>query len=194
MRIQAPMAETRNELTRLLRSWSDGSDEAAGRLMQLVYRELRTLAHRQLRNEGRRTLDTTELVHEAYLRLVGSQSPWGGRAHFFSAAARAMRHILVERARSRNAQKRGGGQKAATLDEALCYADERAGEVLELDEALTRLTEVNQRAGRIVEMKCFVGMTSQEIGEVLGVSVPTVDRDWKTARAWLMRELSGDAR
>ncbi len=186
------MSENPTRLTQLLRSWSGGSEEAGGQLMELVYRELRGLAHRQLRNEGRRTLDTTELVHEAYMRLVGSDHPWGGRAHFFSAAARAMRHILVERARSRNAQKRGGGLAPATLDEAFCYADERADEVLELDDALNRLAEVQERAARIVEMKCFVGMTSKEIAEVVGVSVPTVERDWKTARAWLMRELSSD--
>lgn len=178
------------ELTALLRSWSDGDSEAGDRLIEVVYAELRRVAHGQLGREfGKRTLDTTELVHESWLRL-GEASHWNGRAHFFGAAARAMRQILVERARSRGALKRGGDRTPVTLDDSLLYDDARASELLDLDDALDRLGARSERAARVVEMRCFVGMTMEEIAEVVGVSLPTVERDWRTARAWLMRELA----
>jgi RNA polymerase sigma factor (TIGR02999 family) len=162
-------------------------------LAPLVYEELRLMASRQLAGQRQgHTLNTTALVHESYLKLVNQASrSWQDRAHFLSVAAVAMRHILVNHAHKRNAQKRGGGKSPATLDEALVAGQEmRTDELLALDEALERLDEVSPRQRAVVEYRFFGGLTHEEIAEVLDVSVPTVRRDWRLARAWLSRELS----
>jgi RNA polymerase sigma factor (TIGR02999 family) len=162
-------------------------------LAPLVYDELRLMASRQLaRQHQGHTLNTTALVHEAYLKLVNQASrSWQDRAHFLSVAAVAMRHILVNHAHKRNAQKRGAGRASVTLDEALVPGEEmRTEELLALDEALDRLNQVSPRQRAVVEYRFFGGLTHEEIAEVLGVSVPTVRRDWRLARAWLSREIS----
>lgn len=157
-----------------------------------VYEELRRVAHRHLRGEQTgHTLDTTALVHEAYLELARlDHIRWPGRAYVLAAASRAMRRILVDFAVARRAQKRGGGAIAAPLDDAVAMAVSRGDDLLALDEALTRLTEVNARYGQVVECRFFGGMSVEETAEALGTSPATVKRDWTMARAWLNRELS----
>jgi len=167
-----------------------------GELMPLVYDELRRIARHHLGGQrAGHTLDTTALVHESYLKLAKQSSrSWEDRAHFLSVAAVAMRHVLVNYAHHRNAQKRGGGRAPATLDEALVGGKEmRTDELLALDQALDRLDEVSSRQRAVVEYRFFGGLTHEEIAEVLEVSVPTVRRDWRLARAWLSRELSTGA-
>jgi RNA polymerase sigma factor (TIGR02999 family) len=179
-------------LTELLQRWDAGDQDARDALVAGVYEELRAIAHRRLEAErGPQTLDTTSLVHETYLKLAGSREVgWESRAHFFSIAARQMRQILVDRARARLADKRGGGVQPATLDEGLIYDDGKAARLLDIDGALEKLAEVNERASSIVEMRFFVGMTMKEISAVIDASLATVERDWTMARAWLMRELA----
>lgn len=159
--------------------------------MPLVYDELRAIAHREmLRERADHTLDTTALVHEAYLNLVKNERlDWQSRAHFLSMAAIAMRRILVDYARRRAADKRGGGEAIVTLDDSQLAHESRPEEFIELDEALTRLNTRNPRLASVVTYKFFGGLTHDEIAEVLGVSVPTVHRDWRLARLWLSREL-----
>jgi RNA polymerase sigma factor (TIGR02999 family) len=181
------------EITALLLDLRKGNPTVMRELMPLVYEELRRMAKRQL--GGQRpghTLNTTALVHESYLKLVNQSSrSWQDRAHFLSVAAVAMRHILVNHAHRRNAQRRGGGQVVATLNEAVMGGQEmRTDELLALDEALDRLDAVSPRQRAVVEYRFFGGLTHEDIAEVLGVSVPTVRRDWRIARAWLSRELS----
>ncbi|MEO0560065.1 MAG: ECF-type sigma factor [Bacteroidota bacterium] len=188
------------EITRLLDAHRDGHPEAFGKLLPLVYDELRQIAHRHLRG-GRRSdaMQTTALVHEAYLRLAGpsSASPnrrvANDRAHFFAVAATAMRHVLVDTARRRNALKRGGGAHATTLGDAKGLAvDTDAEEVLALDDALARLATLDARLAQVVEMRFFGGMEMTEIADALGVSDRTVKRDWRKARAILQVELAAD--
>ena len=185
--------DSRGEVTRLLVAVKQGDRDALNKLIPLVYEELRRIAHRQLRNEGSdRTLTTTALVHEAYLKLfAGSPLDWQSRAHFFAISARAMRRVLVNYAVSRKAQKRGGGQPKVSLDEAMVMADERSEDLLALDEALQQLEAIDARHGRVVECLFFGGLSIAETAEVLEVSPATVKRDWNMARAWLNRELSG---
>ena len=163
------------------------------RLLPLVYEELRGMAHGYLLRERRHhTLNTTALVHEAYLKLVDqTQVPGRSRAYFFGAAARAMRQILVDHARHRGRRKRGGGQPPVALEEQHLVADEFAAEVLDLDAALHRLAEIEPRAARTVECRFFGGLSVEETAEVLGVSSRTVQRDWIRAKAWLYRTLHG---
>ncbi len=180
------------EITGLLLAWGNGDKAALDRVIPLVYQELRRLAHRQMRRErGGDTLQTTALVNEAYLRLVDYErmAP-RDRAHFLAIAAQAMRRILIERARSRHSAKRGSGGQQVSLDEAADVSDERAADVLALDEALTQLAAIDPRKSQIVELKYFGGLTIEETAEVLEVSAPTVERDWHTARIWLLREIS----
>jgi RNA polymerase sigma factor (TIGR02999 family) len=179
------------DITQLLHQLSDGNANAVDALMPLVYDELHAMADRQMRRErANHTLNSTALVHEAYLKLVDqNRVNWQNRAHFFAIAAQAMRRILINYAQSRLAQKRGGGQVLATFNEEEVIRESRAGEIVALDEALTRLAELNERQSKIVEFRFFAGLTQEEIAEVLGVSVPTVRRDWRLARAWLAREL-----
>ncbi len=183
-----------SEITAFLRQWSDGDRTALDRLVPVVYDQLRHLAHERLRDERPgHTLNTTALVHEAYVRLVEvRQLRFRDRAHFLAMASRVMRRVLVDYARSRNALKRGTGAVPAPLEEALLVPDSVADIVEELDEALERLEAVDERAARIVEHRYFGGLTLEETGEALGVSVSTVKGDLRFARAWLARELGDD--
>jgi RNA polymerase sigma factor (TIGR02999 family) len=162
-------------------------------LFTAVYDELKRLAHFQLRNgRGYATLSTTDLVHEAFLKLTGGRAGWDGRAHFFGAAARAMRQILVDYARRRNAAKRGGSWRVVSLSEAEAALQVEADDILALDEALTRLDSVNQRLRQVVELRFFGGASEEDIAGILGVSTRTVERDWLKARLLLLRELRPD--
>jgi RNA polymerase sigma factor (TIGR02999 family) len=163
--------------------------------MPLVYDELRRLAHHYLRQErSDHTLQSTALVHEAYLRLAGQNPPqWQNRAHFFGIAARIMRQILVEYARGRNAAKRGGDACRLTLDDSIAPPQQSQVDVVELDRALTELSELDEQQGRIVELRFFAGLTIEDTSEVLGISPATVKRDWVSARAWLYRSMTGEA-
>ena len=163
--------------------------------MPLVYDELRRLAHHYLRQErSDHTLQSTALVHEAYLRLAGQNPPqWQNRAHFFGIAAHIMRQILVEYARARGTAKRGGNTCRVTLDESIALPQQMNVDVVELDRALTGLTELDEQQGRIVELRFFAGLTIEDTSEVLGISPATVKRDWVTARAWLFRAMTGES-
>jgi RNA polymerase sigma factor (TIGR02999 family) len=185
------MTPSSQNITKLLLDWRDGDSEALDRLMPLVYEELRRMANHYLRNERRgHTLQTSALVNEAYLRLVDHENiAWQNRAHFFGVAAQAMRRILVDHARTRNYQKRGGGAHYVSLDEAATLARDRAAELIALDEALQELAKMDPRKCRVVELRYFGGLSIEETAEALGVSIPTVTRDWNTAKAWLMREM-----
>ena len=180
------------EITQLLGEWRAGDREAANRLFPLVYRELCAMAHRQLaRRAPGDSLVTTALVHEAYLKLVDrSRASFNDRGHFFAVAARAMRQILVDQARKRSSQKRGGSLRRIDLDEAKVPLEERAAEVIALDEALTQLEEIEPRLGRVVELRYFGGLSVEETAAALDVSSPTVKRDWRKARLFLHRELT----
>lgn len=179
------------QLTELLIAWSDGDDSALEQLMPLVYKELRRLAHSRMRGERTgHTLQTTALVNEAYLRLADYRGVRGqGRIQFFALAARLMRRILVDHARTRGRRKRGGHALRVALDESAALSPERSPQLLALDEALSRLTEIDPRKSRVVEMRFFGGLNNEEIAEALKVSVKTVTRDWQMAEAWLRREL-----
>src|SRR5947207_9450025 len=181
-------------VTQLLEQWSHGDDAALAELTPLVYEELRRLAHHFM--EGQRpdhTLQTTVLVNEAYLRLADQTDPnWQNRAHFFAVAARAMRQILVNYAKSSQAQKRGGGALKVELDEAAIVSPEQSNEIVDLHEALERLATLDSRKARVVELKYFGGLNHDEIAEVLKVSTVTVRRDWVFAKAWLYTELHAD--
>jgi RNA polymerase sigma factor (TIGR02999 family) len=178
-------------VTRLLQHWSNGDDKALPQLLPLVYAELRRAARQQLRRERPdHTLQSTALVHEAYLRLLGSEPPeLRNRTHFIAVASRLIRQVLVDYARERNAAKRDGGERVAIefLDGLPVSGDD---ELLSLDDALNDLYRTDERQGRIVDMKFFGGLSSPEVAEILGVSRNTVDRDWATARAWLHRQMS----
>jgi RNA polymerase sigma factor (TIGR02999 family) len=181
--------------TDLLLDSTGGDRQAIDRLMPLVYDELRRIAHRELRR-GRpdQTLRTTEVVHEAYLRLVDhTRVAAGERGRFLAVAAIAMRRIVIEYARRGRAQKRGGGQRPLVLDEAAIGDEGRSEMLVALDEALTRLAALNDRLAHVVECRYFGGLTEEEIAEALGVTVRTVQRDWAKAKAWLYAELHGSA-
>ncbi|HEY9430007.1 MAG TPA: sigma-70 family RNA polymerase sigma factor [Blastocatellia bacterium] len=186
------MSASSQNITRLLLDWRNGDQTAFDRLMPLVYEELRRMANHYMRNERRgHTLQTSALVNEAYLRLVDHENiEWQNRAHFFGVAAQAMRRILVDYARSRNYQKRGGGAQQVSLDEAMTLAGDRAAELIALDDALRELAKMDERKSRVVELRYFGGLSQEETAEALGVSIPTVTRDWNTAKAWLMREMT----
>lgn len=186
------MARDPHEVSRLLRAWSNGEPAALERLTPLIYDELRRQARQFLDHErADHTLQTTALVHEVYLRLAEERRvSWESRAHFFGSAARLMRRVLVEHARSRGAAKRGGGAVRVTLGEALVPVTPPDVDLLSLDGALTRLSAMDPRQGRIVELRFFAGLSIGETAEVLGVGPATVSREWRTARAWLLRELT----
>jgi RNA polymerase sigma factor (TIGR02999 family) len=187
------MAATPQEVSRLLAAWGDGDRGALDELIPLVYGELRRLAHLYTGRESPgNTLQTSALVNEAYLRLADQTNPrWQNRAHFFAICARLMRQILVDHARRRRSLKRGGGEQHVTLNEPMIVSEERAAEVVALDEALKSLAEVDYRQSRIVELRFFGGLSIKEAAEVLDVSQGTVMRDWTMAKAWLRREISG---
>jgi RNA polymerase sigma factor (TIGR02999 family) len=177
-------------VTRLLLRWRRGDREALDELVPLVYEELRRIARRSMRSERTgHTLEPTALVHEAFARLVEMDVSWQDRAHFLGVAARAMRRILVDHARSRGSAKRGGGAVRLGLDEAEGAASGDPPPISDLDEALRRLSEIDPRKGDVVEMTYFGGLTQEEVAEVLGLSVPTVQRELRQAKAWLYREL-----
>lgn len=187
--------ETRTDVTRLLRRVGDGDREAFDELFSLLYEPLRVDAHRRLQGERPdHTLNTTSLVHEAYLKLVDTDhAEWKDRAHFLAVASRVMRHVLVDHARRRNALKRGGDRQVVELDEeGVPMSEEYADTVEELDEALTRLEALSPRQSRLLEHRYFGGLKLKECAEVLGVSLATVSRELKLARAWLACELNPD--
>ena len=180
------------EVTRLLHDWQEGRDQAFEDLLPLVYDELRRIARSAMRGESEgHTLQTTALVHEAYLRLVGSDVSYAGSGHFMRVAARAMRRILVDHARKRSRKKRGAGDTPVSLDtlQEILPADSRPDDVIELDEALERLSALEERKGQVVELHYFGGLSYDEVAEVLEISPATVHRDLRMARAWLYKEL-----
>jgi RNA polymerase sigma factor (TIGR02999 family) len=183
------------KVTQLLTDWSHGDQVALQKLTPLVYEELRRRAHHYM--EGQRpdhTLQTTALVHEAYLRLVDQSRPsFTNRSHFFAVAAKAMRQILVDHARTARRQRRGAGASKVELDEAALISPEQSGAILNLNDALERLASLDSRAAQGVELRYFGGLNQDEIAEVLKVSTVTVRRDWVFSKAWLYRELSGVA-
>lgn len=183
-----------HEITRLLVAWSDGDASAFDRLMPHVYEELHRLARRYMNGERPdHPLQTTALVNEAYLRLVAWKDvQWQNRAHFFAVSAQMMRRILVDFARDRQYLKRGGGALHVSLSEAASFAEERTTDLVALDEVLTALAKMDPRKARVVEMRFFGGLSVAEVAAVLHVSEETVMRDWRLAKAWLLRQLSQD--
>ncbi len=204
LRSSAPPQRTRGsavqgnsstQVTQLLGRWRSGDREALDALVPLVYDELKRIAQRYLRNERHgHTLQSTALVHEAYVRLTNQQLPqWQNRAHFFAVAAQLMRQILVDHARAHRADKRGGGACKLTMEEAEQSPLKVDVDVIALDDALKTLSELDSQQGKVVDLKFFGGLSIEETAEVLGVSPSTVKRDWITARAWLHRELDRSA-
>jgi RNA polymerase sigma factor (TIGR02999 family) len=179
------------EVTQLLVAWGQGEPAALEKLMPVIYKELHRLAHRYMRGERPdHTLQTTALVNEAYLRLIDSSKVrWQNRAHFLAISAQVMRRVLVDMARSRHYQKRGGEAEKVSLDEALAVSQERSVDLVALDDALNALAAVDPRKGQVVELRFFGGLSAEETAEVLKVSPDTVLRDWKLAKVWLLREM-----
>lgn len=191
------MTSSPQAVTEWLIAWSQGDEAALNQLIPLVHEELRRLAKRYMRRErGQRpghTLQTTALVNEAYLRLIdASQVQWQNRAHFFAISARLMRRILVDYARAHSYAKRGGGAQHIQLDEAAVFTKESALDLVALDDALAALTRIDERKTRVIELRFFGGLSVEETAEVLKVSPDTVMRDWRLAKSWLLRELSGE--
>jgi RNA polymerase sigma factor (TIGR02999 family) len=184
-----PSAEN---VTKMLRDWRNGDQEALEQLIPVVYDELHRQAARYLRREHPgHTLQTTALIHEAYLRLINQQNiEWQNRAHFYAIAARLMRQILVDHARRRQATKRGGSDIKVPLEEAMVISPGENVDLVALDEALTRLAAIDPQQSRIVELRYFSGLSVEETAEVLGVSSRTVNRDWNVAKAWLRQQIS----
>jgi RNA polymerase sigma-70 factor, ECF subfamily len=180
-----------HQISLLLIDWSKGDEYALEQLMPLVYHELRLMARRHMRRQpSGHTFQTTDLIHEAYLKIAGGEERnWQSRNHFFGVAAKAMRHILVDYARAKNNQKRGGWQERVTLADDMRATNQSSEEVVALDEALNRLAILDDRKVRVVEMKFFAGLNVAEIAGVLKVSPETVKRDWSFAQTWLLREL-----
>ena len=183
-----------HEVTRLLQAWSEGDEGALQKLMPLVYKELHRLARRYMAGERPgHTLQTSALVHEAYLRLVDVKKVnWQNRAHFFGVSAQLMRRILVDFARSRRSLKRGGDTPTVSLEEGSIVSRGRGADVVALDDALKTLAAMDPRRSRVVELRFFGGLSAEESAEVLKVSAETVMHDWKLAKVWLLRELSMD--
>jgi len=181
------------DATGLLRAWQAGDEQALGRLMELVYQDLRRAAHRYMMNErSSHTLQTTALIHEAYIRLLDfRQMNFQDRVHFFAICARMMRRILVDSARDRKSKKRGAGQIHVSLDSAPDLSAELEPDFLAIDEALDRLAALDERKAKVVELRFFGGLTEDEIAAALDISVDTVIRDWKFAKVWLRKELDG---
>ena len=180
------------EVTQLLIAWSNGDQEALDKLVPLIYDELRRIARRYMKREpAGHTLQTTALVNEAYLRLIEQKGmKWQNRAHFFAISAQLMRRILVSMARARYANKRGGEARQVSLDEALVISEDRAAELVALDEAMNELAALDPRRSRVVELRYFGGLSVEETAEVLKISPETVMREWKRAKAWLYTELN----
>lgn len=186
------MSSQPNELTQLLRNWGEGDRGALEELLPLVHAELRRLARRHMNREGAgHTLQTSALINEAYIKLAeGRGAAWQDRTHFFAVAARVMRQILIDHARAHHYAKRGGGARKVPLDEAADVTEQRAAELVALDEALEGLATLDQRKARIVELHFFGGLSIKETAEVMSLSTATVDRELRSAKAWLRREMS----
>ncbi len=185
------MAINNDEITKLLRQWSQGDEAALEKLTPLVYGELRQIAkfHMKRQKPGH-TLQATALVHEAFMRLVNLQHiTWQDRAHFFAVAAQSMRHILIDHARRHKSAKRAGHEITLSLDEVAVFAQEQASELLALDDALKSLAEIDPQKTQIVELRFFGGLTVEETAAVTRLPVPTIHREWRLAKAWLYREL-----
>jgi RNA polymerase sigma factor (TIGR02999 family) len=182
---------SRQQITRLLTDWSNGDSAALEELLPLVYEELRRLAHHYMRQErAGNTLQTTALVHEAYLRLTNyNRVRWQDRAHFFAVAAQLMRRILVDHARTRRRLKRGGGAITFSLGASDIISPQRSQDLLALDEAMASLAAIDPRKSRVVELRLFGGLSNSEVAEVLKISINTVTRDWNMGTAWLRREI-----
>jgi RNA polymerase sigma factor (TIGR02999 family) len=180
-----------SDVTALLRKWTEGDKSAINQLTPLIYGELRRLAHRHLRRErGDHTLQSTALVHEAWLRLVDQkQAKWQDRAHFFAVSGQMMRRILVDHARAQQRDKRGGGAQVLALDEGIDLPQKRSLELIALDDALHDLARLDARQSQVIELRFFAGLSIDETAEALGISKATANRDWITGRAWLLREL-----
>jgi RNA polymerase sigma factor (TIGR02999 family) len=188
------MAAIQQEITQLLLKWSKGDTDALERLIPMVYPELRRMARRYMgRENSQHTLQTSALINEAYLKLVDQRGvDWQDRAHFFAAAAQVMRRILIDHARRYRYEKRGAGAKRVGLDDIAPLVEERAAEFVALDNALNCLNEIDQRKSRIVELRFFGGLTVEETAAVMDLSPITIKREWRSARAWLHREISGE--
>ena len=181
-------------VTKLLQDWSRGDRQALDQLMPVVYQELKKLANSYLRSERPdHTLQPTALIHEVYIRMIGQSMPeWESRAHFFGVAARLMRQILVDHARSRSAERRGGpNQSKVLLEDTPIFTQDNAAELLAFDEALKKLAEMDERKAQIIEMRSFAGMSIDETARALNISEATIKREMRLAKAWLMRELRG---
>jgi len=187
-----PTPPPTHDVTQLLLAWRNGDDGALERLIPVVYRELRRLAHLQMRDERPgHPLNTTDLLHEAYFRLVDADRiPWQNRAHFFAIASRAMRRVLVEQARARRARKRGGSAAPLPFTDRLGPGRQRPPDLVALDDALSELEKLNPRRAKVVEMRYFGGLSVEETADALRVSSDTVTRDWNRARVWLLNELT----
>jgi len=185
---------TGDEITRLLQGWSEGDEQAMERLTPLLYKELHRIAHRYMRQERPcHTLQTTALINEAYLRLIGWKNvQWQNRAQFFGVSAQLMRKILVDFARSRNYAKRGGGARVISIEEEPAIAQGRAQDILVLDDALQRLASFDPRKSRIVELRFFGGLSLEETADILKVSSRTIRREWELAKVWLAREMKAE--
>lgn len=182
-------------ITQLLAEWRDGNQSALDELYPLVYDELHRLARRYMSREKKgHTLQTTALINEAYVRLVGQKVNWANRSHFFAISAQIMRRILIDHARRQAYLKRGGGAQQVSLEEAATVTPDQSGELLRLDEALKSLAEMDPRRSQVVELRYFGGLNNEEIAGVLNVSENTVTRDWNMARAWLYQQLTGSGR
>lgn len=183
------------DITQILTAAREGERGALDEVFSRVYSEIRRIAHNQIQGAGpNRTLNTTAIVHEAYIKLVRSPSiPWEDRAHFMAVAATVMRQIVLNYARSHRAQKRGGGVRPFVLDEIEAPVESRAAELVELGEALRRLSALDGRLAKVVDLRFFAGLSVEETAEILGVTDRTVKRDWRMARAFLYRELHGEA-
>ena len=183
------------EITQLLANWSQGDKTALDQLVPLVYPELRRLAKRHMdREDPAHTLQTSALINEAYLKLVNQQNvQWQNRAHFFAVAAQVMRHILVDHARTRNYAKRGGGALKLPLDEAAALTEQRAGQLIALDDALRDLGALDERRSQIIELRFFGGLSLEETAEVMNISPSTVQREWRAAKAWLHHTMTNQS-
>jgi len=185
------MSSRESRITQLLDQWNRGDAAARDQLISLVYYDLRRLAHRSLVGQRRHeTLQSTALVHEAYLRLAGhDRARWQNREHFFAVAARAMRQILVDHARKRQSAKRGGAQVMLGLHEAVAWPERRELSLVALDDALTALAALDAKQSQVVELRFFAGLSIEDVAKVMGISPATVKREWVTARSWLYEEL-----
>lgn len=183
------------DVTELLHEWRQGDKSAFDKLMPLVYDEMRRIAHRYMQKErDGHTLQTTALINEAYVRLVGQQKiEWQNRAHFFAVTAQVMRHVLIDHARRVHYAKRGGGAQHVALDDVDAMTTERAAELVALDEALSELAILDPRKSRVVELRYFGGLSLEETADVLEISLMTVRRDWRAAKAWLYRKLNDES-